>query len=131
MANPNVVADSFGASSGMRSTPPDFYSTMAASRQRPQQAEQKKDNPGDEAIKALQAVFEVFKKLETKLGGKPNPNLDAAKDSLKKFVADTLKQDPSVLEGGMAKPAQGGAAQAQPAPAAESAPPPEAPPAAA
>jgi hypothetical protein len=114
MADPNVVAGSFGGGGGARSTPPDFYSTLAAKRQQP--TAEKKDNPGAEAIKALQAVFEVFKKLETKLGGKPDPNLDAAKDNLKKFVATTLKQDPAMLEGG-AKPD-----------AAAAAPPPQAPP---
>jgi hypothetical protein len=103
VANPNVVADSFGGGGG-RSTPPDFYSTMAARQKPTAPTAEKKEGPGDEAIKALQAVFEVFKKLEAKLGGKPDPNLDAAKDALKKFVAATLKQDPATLEGGEKKP---------------------------
>jgi len=120
MANANVVADSFGGGSGggpSGSTPPDYYSRVASMRQAPPPA--KKGGAGDEVIEALKAVFEVFKKLEAKLGGKPDPNLDAAKDSLKKFVATSMKQDPSVLDGGGAP---GGQA---PPPAEASAPPPQ------
>ena len=122
MPAPNMPGESFSAGVGGKSTPPDFYSTMAQNKSKPMP--EKKDNPGDEAIKALQAVFEVFKKLEAKLGGKPDPNLDAAKDNLKKFVAITLKQDPAMLDGAgdkAAAPPPGG-----PPPDAAQPPPPDA-----
>ena len=106
-----MPGESFSAGGGGKSTPPDFYSTMASRRQQPPAAQ--KSNPGDEVIQALTAVFEVFKKLEAKLGGKPDPNLDAAKDDIKKFVATTLKMDPSVLDGG---PSAGAGAGAPPPP---------------
>lgn len=107
MADPNVVAGSFGGGSGAgRSTPPDFYSTLAARRQSAPTPQPKQETQQDEAIKALQAVFEVFKKLQTMLGGKDSPNLDAAKESLKKFVAMDLKKDPAALDGGAKPPAE-------------------------
>lgn len=120
-ANPG---ESFSAAGGGKSTPPDFYSTMASRRQQPPPAQ--KSNPGDEVIQALTAVFEVFKKLEAKLGGKSDPNLDAAKDSIKKFVATTLKMDPSVLDGGGSAGASGAGAPPPPPPdsGASAAPPP-------
>jgi hypothetical protein len=113
--------ESFSAGGGgQKSTPPDFYSTMASRRSQAPPPD-KKSNPGDEVIQALTAVFEVFKKLEAKLGGKPDPNLDAAKEDIKKFVATTLKMDPSVLEGGTPS---GAGAGAPPPDSASAAPPP-------
>jgi hypothetical protein len=123
MPAPTTPGESFNAAGGgAKSTPPDFYSTMASRRQQAPPAP--KSNPGDEVIQALTAVFEVFKKLEAKLGGKPDPNLDAAKDSIKKFVAMTLKMDPSVLDGGSSAGAGAGAPPPPPDSGASAAPPP-------
>jgi len=121
MATASQPGESFSATGG-KSTPPDFYSTMASRRQQPPPAQ--KSSGGDEVIQALTAVFEVFKKLEAKLGGKSDPNLDAAKDSIKKFVATTLKMDPSVLDGGASAGAGAGAPPPPPDASASAAPPP-------
>jgi hypothetical protein len=101
---------------------------MAGMRSQQKPPAEKKDNPADEAMKALQAVFEVFKKLQERMGGGSDPNIEAAKDNLKKFAATALKQDPSALEGGVA-PGKGAESAPPPPPTAEGSatPPPPAP----
>ncbi len=125
MASTGVVADSYGGPArGRSSTPPDYYSTFMSMRgaQKPQP---KKDNSTDETLKALQAVFEVFKRLEEKGGGKPDPNLEAAREAIKKYVA-SQKIDPSQLTGEQSAPAEGATpppdTQTPPAPGSATAP---------
>lgn len=124
MATTGVVADSFGGpGKGRGSTPPDYYSTFMSMRGKAK-PQPKQDNATDETLKALQAVFEVFKRLEGKAGGKSDPNLDAARDAIKKYVA-AQKIDPAMLSGekGPAPAAQPPAdTQTPPAPGSADAP---------
>jgi hypothetical protein len=66
--------------------------------------QQKPNISDDETQKALTAVMQVFEKLEAKDGGKKDPNLDAARDAIKKFAA-SKKIDPQLLTGETKSPA--------------------------
>jgi len=117
MATSGVVADSFGGPArGRSSTPPDYYSTFMSMRKKGSPEQKPKIND-DETQKALSAVMQVFDKLEAKAGGAKDPNLDAARDAIKKYAA-SKKIDPASLTGEKA-PAEG-----QAPPPADTPPPP-------
>lgn len=104
-----VVADSFGGPGrGGRSTPPDYYSTFMSMRKKTPPSNQPKIND-DETQKALSAVMQVFDKLQEKAGGQGDPNLDAARDAIKKYAA-SKKIDPATLTGEKPAAPQGDAA---------------------
>ena len=122
MASTGVVADSFGGPSRGKggSTPPDYYSTFMSMRGKAK-PQQKPNISDDETQKALTAVMQVFEKLEAKDGGKKDPNLDAARDAIKKFAA-SKKIDPQLLTGETKSPAP--AAEGAAPPPADTQPPP-------
>ena len=76
-------------------TPPNPYSSMAAM---PGPMPPKKDDKTEELMKGMHGVFKALNKMDTMAGAGSSKEIAAAKKSLKDFVANVLKGDPSTLD---------------------------------
>jgi hypothetical protein len=76
--------------------PPNPYSNMAAMPG--PMPPPKKDDKAEEVMKGMHGVFKALSKMDAMAGTGGAKEIAAAKKSLKDFVANVLKGDPSTLE---------------------------------